>query len=640
MWNRKHHGASIKLPALFVVIAGIPLVAFGWLGWRLLEQDRALENQRERERLENAASLLARELDRGLAAWENLLPAIVQGSPVALPPDAVALVFDASGVRQERGVRPAYYPLVPSLPEPPDGVFAAAEAQEFRDGNVAAAAEAYRRLASSKDSRVRAAALMRLARCLRKQQRTQRAVGVYGELAAMRDTAVAGAPSELVARRERIALFQMTGDPNAAAREETALGLALWGGQYRLDRATFDFYREAVPGHPPDGRALEFSKAIEGLWPVWQQQAAGRASAGAEGSALAAVWRRMPGGRAAIVGRVDTLIAAAGAVPRDFQVKVALEDPSGRAVWGAVFAGGLQVAKTFRETGLPWTLRVASADAAGAAQAALSRRNLLMTGFALMALVIAAASYFVFRAVNRELSVARLQSDFVATVSHEFRTPLTAMCHLTEMLEDGRTPPGRLPDYYHALVKETRRLRAMVESLLDFGRMEAGRRPYQMEETSATDLTREVVAEFCEHVSASARRIELQAPAAGNGANGFAIRADREAMALALRNLLDNAVKYSPESSTVRVSVESSGAHTSISVKDQGEGISAAEQRDIFRKFVRGTAARALNVKGTGIGLAIADHIVKAHGGRLEVESEPGQGSRFTIVLPAQASHA
>jgi len=98
MINRKYHAASVKLLALFVVLAGIPSAALGWLGWRLLEQDRALENQRLRERLENAADLLARELDRGLARWEDLLPAAAPATSAALPPSAVFLVFDSRGI--------------------------------------------------------------------------------------------------------------------------------------------------------------------------------------------------------------------------------------------------------------------------------------------------------------------------------------------------------------------------------------------------------------------------------------------------------------------------------------------------------------------------------------------------------------
>jgi signal transduction histidine kinase len=147
-----------------------------------------------------------------------------------------------------------------------------------------------------------------------------------------------------------------------------------------------------------------------------------------------------------------------------------------------------------------------------------------------------------------------------------------------------------------------------------------------------------VVEEFREHACFSTERIELQtAPAQSDAQRGgdARIRADREAIALALRNLLDNAVKYSAESSTVSVSVQSRGDLTGISVEDQGAGITRQEQRDVFRKFVRGTAARTLNVKGTGIGLAMADQIVSAHGGRLELLSEPGLGSRFTIWLPA-----
>jgi len=117
-------------------------------------------------------------------------------------------------------------------------------------------------------------------------------------------------------------------------------------------------------------------------------------------------------------------------------------------------------------------------------------------------------------------------------------------------------------------------------------------------------------------------------------ASGAMVNADREALAQALWNLLDNAVKYSGDSRSVRVEVEKTG-EVAIRVRDEGFGIDASEQKQIFRKFARGAAAREHDVKGTGIGLAMVKHIVDAHAGRVTVDSEPGRGSTFTIFLPA-----
>jgi signal transduction histidine kinase len=207
------------------------------------------------------------------------------------------------------------------------------------------------------------------------------------------------------------------------------------------------------------------------------------------------------------------------------------------------------------------------------------------------------------------------------------------MRHLTEMLEEGKTPPDRLSQYYRALGRETRRLHEMVESLLDFGRLESGRHTFHLEETDAVEFTERVVEDFRAGPHAGSHRVEIVS-SDGHVPRGLRIRADREALTLALRNLLDNAIKYSPESSVVRVFVNGSEGTAGISVQDEGCGIPKNEQRDVFRKFVRGTSAKTLNVKGAGIGLTMANQIVRAHGGRLELNSQPGQGSRFTMLLP------
>jgi signal transduction histidine kinase len=245
----------------------------------------------------------------------------------------------------------------------------------------------------------------------------------------------------------------------------------------------------------------------------------------------------------------------------------------------------------------------------------------------------------VFRAVHRELAVARLQSDFVSAVSHEFRTPLAAMRHLTDRLEEGKVGRDRVPEYYRALNKEMRRLHDMVESLLDFGRIDAGRKTYELQELTAIGLVSDVVEEVREQRSLTPERLELQPP---NGSDAdvtsVSVRVDRDAIALALRNVIDNAIKYSPEVSTVTVSVSAQDGFAGISVEDRGAGIPRREQQEIFRKFVRGADARTSQVKGSGLGLTMADEIVRAHGGRVDLTSVPGQGSRFTIRLPVSAA--
>ena len=637
-WNlhlgsRRAHATPVKLLALFVLLSGLPLAGLGWLGWRVLQQDRAIESQRLRDRLDNAASLIARELDRTLSAWEGMLPAAAEGQLVPLPAGSVFLLIAPDGVVGHQGGPLPYYPRVVSAIAADASLFAAGEHHEFREQNLTAAIAAYRTLAAAPDPSTRGAALLRLARCFRKQGRTTDALAAYADLAALPAVSVAGSPAELVARRERIGLFNATHDPSAAARERTLLAAALLDGRFRIDRVTFDYFLAdgaAAATSPPAASVGSLAEAIEAIWSAWHEQSAGRLAWTGDRATFVSSWRKTPTGIATITTGLDALTAPVGDTLRSLQVSARLDDSTGKPVWGT--AAGTGITKSAREIGLPWSLHVASPEAVTVVE---SRRNLFVAGFAVMSLVVFAASYVAFRAVTRELAVARLQSDFVAAVSHEFRTPLTAMCHLTEMLEQGDAAPERRAQYYQALGKESRRLRTMVESLLDFGRMDSGRRSYDFCATDPVELIDQVVEEFADRSATAARRIDRSSVVASGSA--VCVHADREALAMALRNLLDNAMKYSPESAPVKLAVRVGGGTVAVSVEDRGPGVSVEERRAIFRKFTRGTAARSLNVKGTGIGLTMAHQIVQAHGGRLELDSEAGRGSIFTMILPVMA---
>jgi signal transduction histidine kinase len=232
--------------------------------------------------------------------------------------------------------------------------------------------------------------------------------------------------------------------------------------------------------------------------------------------------------------------------------------------------------------------------------------------------------------------VSRLQSDFVAAVSHEFRSPLTSLSHIADLLAHDRVPSDEArKKSFDILVRDTDRLRRLVEGLLDFGRFEAGAATLRLETVDVTDLVRSTVVDFQERVAAEGYAIELSDPSEAT----FAL-ADREALSRALWNLLDNAVKYSPECRTVWVEMTRQTDQITIVVRDQGLGIPIQEQREIFDRFVRGADSKARRIRGTGIGLAMVREIVRAHGGDIRLASEPGRGSRFTMVLRAAGEPA
>jgi two-component system, OmpR family, phosphate regulon sensor histidine kinase PhoR len=232
--------------------------------------------------------------------------------------------------------------------------------------------------------------------------------------------------------------------------------------------------------------------------------------------------------------------------------------------------------------------------------------------------------------VHREAGVSKLQADFVSKVSHELRTPLTSIRMFVETLQMKRvSSPEEVDACFDVLNRETARLSRRIERLLDWGRMEAGKRVYQSKLESVRDVVEGAISEFdANHVG---RREVVNVEMAPELPM---LKVDRGAIVDALVNLLTNAYKYSPERGNIRLRVSSDDKYVRMSVVDAGIGIARREHRRIFDKFYRANELLSSDVEGSGLGLAIVRHVVQAHGGRVELESELGKGSTFSLLLP------
>lgn len=231
--------------------------------------------------------------------------------------------------------------------------------------------------------------------------------------------------------------------------------------------------------------------------------------------------------------------------------------------------------------------------------------------------------------VRREANFSRLQSDFVSKVSHELRTPLTSIRLFTETLSMRSEDTQTREQCIRSLEKETMRLQELIDRLLDWGRMESGRREYRMVDTDLRSIVQGAVDAF--EALREKRDIELSVALPPKST---LVYADRGAVSDALLNLLTNAAKYGGKPCRIDVECAESAKSIYISVRDNGGGIPVTEHKRIFQKFYRIDDSLSRQQEGSGLGLAIVNHVIKAHEGRVEIQSRPGEGSTFSIVLP------
>jgi two-component system phosphate regulon sensor histidine kinase PhoR len=638
-----------RLLLMFFAITSILVSALAWMSWRLIEQDRMLARQRVEDRCEHAADLAAAALKENLTSIEARLNRLSTSSPSELqerihaliadfPKDSALLVYSKDSLEAFPVGRLLFFPNAPRAPAVSEAVFASSDNLEFREHKYLEAAANLNNLVQSRDSATRAEALARLGRCLWKAGRTKEALAAYRKLEGAGSLYVGGLPAELVARESRLLILEQQ-DSKDAHGEASELRADLCAGRWRISRASFEFYMDETARILGSGSTLPdigISAAAESILPQLlvgeDRSASDRRMFWYHDQPLLLLWCGSKD-RTIVLALGPSYVKSNWLKPLKptllpLQAEVILSDIDGRPIAEGLTNGVPSAVRLTSATKLPWTLH---AVALNPAETGSGTSRLILTGLLTLLLLVIGGSYFIGRAAVREVAVAQLQSDFVTSVSHELRTPVTAMRQLSELLATGRVAGNEDRDEYHqALVRESERLQRLVEGLLTFGRMEAGSDRLRFEPLDPAQFLRVVVDEFRREATEPAHHVELYIE------DGIPqVRADRAALACVLWNLLDNAVKYSPECPTVWVEIAREDAHVVFRVRDRGMGIPAGEQRKIFEKFVRGSAARSSGIRGVGVGLATAQLIVAAHHGNMRVESRPGEGSVFTVLLPA-----
>lgn len=260
------------------------------------------------------------------------------------------------------------------------------------------------------------------------------------------------------------------------------------------------------------------------------------------------------------------------------------------------------------------------------------QRSFYLIALLLVLCVTLFGAYFLWRDVGRELRMAEMRSQFIASVSHELKTPLTSIRIFAETLLMGRTKDSQAKtEYLETIVSESHRLTRLLNNVLDFSKIEKGKRTYHKELACLSEIVNTAIQATQYPLRQQDFHLNVQMDE-----DMPDINVDRDAIGQAILNLLSNAMKYSGESRRIDLRVQKRAGHVVIEVSDQGIGIDAAQQKRIFEKFYRVPSEQNQRIPGTGLGLALVYHIVNAHDGHVEVRSIPGQGSAFSIHLPLE----
>ena len=285
--------------------------------------------------------------------------------------------------------------------------------------------------------------------------------------------------------------------------------------------------------------------------------------------------------------------------------------------------------ETFEDNYPPWRMEFFHGGAVGFGILDLMK-NFYFWTIIILIIILTFGAFLIGRTIVQEMEIQKIKSDFVSSVSHEFKTPLTSIKTLIERLQDGKVKnPAKMDEYFSMISQGTDKLIRLVKNILDSSKIDEGKIEYDFIETDIGIFAVKLIEDFKK--DAAQKKTNIQSHIQNNIPS---VSIDRDTMTQAFLNLLDNAVKFSPDRKKIDVEVRGKSHHVVLAIKDQGIGIYPDETEKIFEKFYQGKNFPKQSSTGTGLGLALVKHIVEDHGGKISVESQVGKGSTFSMILP------
>jgi signal transduction histidine kinase len=641
-YRRKAAGESSLAPVLLLVlIVALPTAAVLWLVREATENERLAVRQRladvYRIQLEATRQRIA-------AGWQQSLTELDKAAADLPPARAFAAcmrrgIADSVIVLDKSG-QPSYpahaAPSVPSLVEtveksPP---WLAARQLEFGDRNYSAAAEAYEEIArDSRNDSLVGIAIQAEVRSWLEAGDKQAAVKILSQQIESSQIQVAIGPDGRQLWIDLMLLLVQTAteiDPPLAAKATSPLRARLEDYDHTVIPPAQRRFAQHELQRLVSGSMRAPTLAAEDLAAEYLEQVRERAvSRDLQPAGIENVWKVFsPGGRVLALFRTPTIATVANQKLDEQRsplgVKLSILDPRADADQSAFLIAPLgaelplwRIALTLKED--PFS------------EAATERSRAYFWTAALTLLATAALALLAAIALRRQMRLSRLKNDLVATVSHELKTPLSAMRLLVDtLLDQEHSDPSQTREYLQLVAQENLRLSRLIDNFLTFSRLERGKQRFAAEPVDPAEVAHRVI---------DSLRDRLYAPACDFEAliepNLPPIKGDIDALVMALINLLDNAIKYTDPEKRIVLRVSGSTNEICFSVSDNGIGLSPRQKRRVFDRFYQVDRRLARAAGGCGLGLSIVKSIVVAHGGNVEVLSEVGRGSTFTVKLPA-----